>query len=913
MVFAELGCRGDFEVCVGAAQLTTPKSKLTCKKVTVKSTKKRPGQTRVTDSKGEAADLESVTLIRQISSSVPCKEWVNYFVFGSIIITKQGCQACFRVCYKDGVVTTTPAPLNTTPLPENCKRYKVLKPTRKLVRDSNNRPVRVTRVVLVREFSKEVCREGVNYFFRKSLFVAHGGCKGIFKVFYAEVTTPAPLTTTEKPAQIVCKKVDVKSVDLKPKRVDVTDSDGSPVDIVHVHVWDQISELKCVEWVNYFYAESFIVAKGGCQATFKVCYKEKKPETTPAPLTTTTPEPVVTTTEAPQIVCEKVDVKSENGRPGRTDVTDSDGNPVHIVHVHVWDQISKIKCVEWVNYFYAESYIVAKKGCQATFKVCYKVKKPETTPAPLTTTTPEPEICKKYIVLEPTRVTVGESNSQPASISSVVLEREISSHVCQQGLNYFFEGADFVVKEGCKGVFTVCYTVKKTTPAPLTTTTEAPQIVCEKVDVKSENGRPGRTDVTDSDGNPVHIVHVHVWDQISKIKCVEWVNYFYAESYIVAKKGCQATFKVCYKVKKPETTPAPLTTTTKAPVVTEPAPSVVCERVDVKSVGGRPSRVDVVDADGNPVHIVHVHVWDQISKIKCVEWVNYFFFEDFIVAKKGCQATFKVCYKVKKPETTPAPLTTTTSEPEICKEYIVLEPTRVTVGESNSQPASISSVVLEREISSHVCQQGLNYFFEGADFVVKEGCKGVFTVCYTVKKTTPAPLTTTTEAPKIACKQVDVKSDNVLPARAEVTDSNGNPVEIVHVHVWDQISQIKCVEWVNYFYFESFVIAKKGCQATFKVCYKEKKPETTPAPLTTTPAKPKTICKPFVLDGSGPEPDIRTIRESGTDGVTITSIKLVKEFSHRVCREWFTFFAAGNLVSAREGCKGVFHVCFEIN
>ena len=83
------------------------------------------------------------------------------------------------------------------------------------------------------------------------------------------------------------------------------------------------------------------------------------------------------------------------------------------------------------------------------------------------------EICKKFKILKPTRVTVGDSNSQPATISSVVLEREISRHVCQEGVNYFFEGSEFVVKGGCKGVFTVCYTVKKTTPAPLTTTTEA--------------------------------------------------------------------------------------------------------------------------------------------------------------------------------------------------------------------------------------------------------------------------------------------------------------------------------------------------------------------------------------------------------------------------------------------------------
>ena len=82
------------------------------------------------------------------------------------------------------------------------------------------------------------------------------------------------------------------------------------------------------------------------------------------------------------------------------------------------------------------------------------------------------EICKKYKVLKPTRQTVTDSNSQPGDITSVVLVREISNHKCQEGVNYFFEGSEFVVNGGCKGVFTVCYTVRRTTPARLTTTPE---------------------------------------------------------------------------------------------------------------------------------------------------------------------------------------------------------------------------------------------------------------------------------------------------------------------------------------------------------------------------------------------------------------------------------------------------------
>ena len=94
---------------------------------------------------------------------------------------------------------------------------------------------------------------------------------------------------------------------------------------------------------------------------------------------------------------------------------------------------------------------------------------------------------------------------------------------------------------------------------------------------------------------------------------------------------------------------------------------------------------------------------------------------------------------------------------------------------------------------------------------------------------------------KPKCRKVDVESTRTKSGRADITDEDGNPVEIEHVSVWDQISKKKCVEWFNFFTFDSYIIAKKGCHATFKVCYKEKKQTTTAAPLTTTPEPGKTI------------------------------------------------------------------------
>ncbi|GFN97598.1 D-galacturonic acid binding lectin, partial [Plakobranchus ocellatus] len=834
-----------------------------------------------------------------------------------------------------------------------CKEHKVFTPTRKTVRDSNNQLATITSVTLVREFSKKgICRNGVTYFFRGSLFVVRNGCKGLFKICYEEVvTTAAPVTTAEPEP---CKKVAVKSSKQQFGRVDVKDANGNPVHIVHVHVWDQISEIKCVEWVNFFFSMSYIITKNGCHATFKVCYRVKtRPTTTLAPLTTTavTPSPG----------CDLIRLLSRKKRPASVRFGDATIAKMTLVR-----QFSKVNCIFRLTFGFRPNRAFARKGCRGLFEICFNT-------APLTTATPE--TCKTFQILKPTRTVVRDSNGEPATITKVTLVREISRKVCIKGRNFLFRGSLFIVTGGCKGVFTVCYTVTPTTAAPLTTT-EPPKI-CKKVTVKSKGQKPNRVDVKDANGNAVQIVHVHVWDQISDIKCVEWVNFFFSESFIIAQKGCHATFKVCYKPPKPTTTAAPLTTTqppvkcklfkvlkpsritvtgsngqpativsvslrreisrrvckrgrnfffrgpvftvrrgckgvfrvcylndqtTPAPLTTTTEPPVkTCKKVTVKSTLTQNGRVDVTDANGNSVQIVHVHVWDQISVRKCIEWVNFFYFESYVVAQKGCHATFKVCF-ISVTTTTAAPITT--APPTVkCKKYLIFKPTRKIVIGSNNQQAAITRIVLLHEISKRVCRRGVNFFFRGSLFVVNGGCKGKFQVCFVDIPTTLAPLTTT--APPKVCKQITLKSTKTRIAKADVKDANGNPVQIVHVHVWDQISVLKCVEWVNFFFTDSRIVAKGGCQATFKVCYTVV-PTTTAAPLTTT--APPVRCKKYRIFTH----TRKVVRDSNNNPATITSVTLKREFSKHVCRRGKNFFFRGSLFVVRMGCKGLFKVCYNL-
>ncbi|GFR94244.1 capsulin [Elysia marginata] len=1016
------GCKGLFRVCYETAAptpapLTTGAPVVVCEQVTVRSTKTQRGRVQVTDANGNPVEIASVKLWDQISK-IKCIQWVNFFFSGSTITTRGGCHATFKVCYQ--VMATTPAPLTTTaapnpgcdfvrlvsrkgrralvrfpdatissmrlvrqfssskvdciirktfgfrsnvaiarngckglfqvcfnaaPLttaaPETCKHYKVLKPSRITVRDSNSQLASISSVSLEREISKHVCQEGVNYFFRGARLIVRGGCKGVFRVCYTPLTTTAaPLTTTEAP--IVCSRVDVRTRGSRPRTVDVTDSNGNSVVIVRVKVWDQISKIKCRRGVNFFVSTSSITVKHGCEASFHVCYRPA-PVTTPAPLTTqsievckqyrvlkptrivvrdsnsepatinsvdlrreiskhvcregvnyfsrgpafivrkgckgvfkicyserpTTPAPL-TTTEAP-VVCARVDVRSRGSRPRTVDVTDSNGNSVVIVRVKVWDQISKIKCRRGINFFVSTSSITVKHGCEASFHVCYRPA-PVTTPAPLTTQSIE--VCKQYRVLKPSRVVARDANSEPADINSVVLRREISKHVCQEGFNYFFRGPALFVKAGCKGVFRVCYSVRPTTPAPLTTA--APEPVCKRVTPR----RSGRVDVTDDNGNAVEIVSVKVWDQISKVKCIQGINFFVSGSSIVVRKGCKASFRVCYL--PVVTTPAPLTT----------APPITCNNVVVL----RHTRRVVVGSDGLPAEITSFNLLREISKHVCRRRVNFFFRGSIFVVNGGCKGRFRVCFQDNPAP--PAPLTT--APPVVCKRHKILAPTKTNIEDDNGNPVTITSVRLVREISKHVCALNENYFFRDSRFVVRAGCKGIFEVCYSRVPTTPAPLTTA--APQPRCKQVTVKSRGNKPARADVFDSNGNPVHIVSVKVWDQISKKKCIRWVNYFFSEFFIIAKKGCQATFKVCYTPKTPPTTPAPLTTE-AGP--MCRKLTLEGYIKH----EVHDSRGDPAVISSVSLVRDFSYGGCKP-NTFRYRRSIIIVDKHCKGVFLVCY---
>ncbi|RUS78004.1 hypothetical protein EGW08_014221, partial [Elysia chlorotica] len=174
------------------------------------------------------------------------------------------------------------------------------------------------------------------------------------------------LLLLEAASQKVCVPVTLKSTPSKPDSRILRDDSGAVRQVAKVKVWDQISELPCVESVNFFYYGNIIIVKDGCKATFKVCYKTDVPETTPAPLTTVQPG------------CQKVRLLSRRARPVSKAVDSVVTSMTLLRDLH-----SKVLCERGVNFGFDKEVVFATAGCRGVFQICTSGVQPLTTVAPV--------------------------------------------------------------------------------------------------------------------------------------------------------------------------------------------------------------------------------------------------------------------------------------------------------------------------------------------------------------------------------------------------------------------------------------------------------------------------------------------------------------------------------------------------
>ena len=160
LIWANRGCRGEFEVTYTAASPPGNTRRITCG-TTVGSRVQCTAFGQVSD----------VVLIRELSGRGLCRQNSTWGFTGSDIWASRGCKAEFEVTYRAALPADSTRRMtcgSTTGAQQECK--------------TNGEAV---NVVLIRDLSgRNLCRQGYNWGFTDSFIWANQGCRGNFEITY---------------------------------------------------------------------------------------------------------------------------------------------------------------------------------------------------------------------------------------------------------------------------------------------------------------------------------------------------------------------------------------------------------------------------------------------------------------------------------------------------------------------------------------------------------------------------------------------------------------------------------------------------------------------------------------------------------------------------------------------------------
>lgn len=211
---------------------------------------------------------------------------------------------------------------------------------------------------------------------------------------------------------------------------------------------------------------------------------------------------------------------------------EDNGKAVDIVTVEVDKQISRKRCVESETYSFRDNVVVARRGCQARFKVCYQKQGQNPTP------TARSGCIRIRLITNSNRIVKQRIPEEQGRIVSISPAIRFGGSKCDSG-TYGIRGREVYSSSGCKAEFEVCLSGG--------TVTDSPQQTCINVYLASSRSSSDWTKISERDGSPVKIENIRVISETSDVSCIQSVNFFIRnKDEVHVNKGCSARFRVCY-------------------------------------------------------------------------------------------------------------------------------------------------------------------------------------------------------------------------------------------------------------------------------------------------------------------------------------------------------------------------------
>jgi len=373
--------------------------------------------------------------------------------------------------------------------------------------------VSITKLEIVRQFSKNPCVFGKTYGFDGSKVWVKDGCVASFRIIYTG-------TLYEPPMNHVMTTV-FNNVVTQYLVTHISSERVFPgVTVTGMKVQKHMSAHPCTLGKTYGFTGNRVWVKGGCVANFEIFFTGNFPMNL-----------LVTTTN----VINGGTIQVLVARIGRTESF----HGITITKLEIEKQFSKKKCKSGETYGFKGNEIWVKNGCEASFKIFYTGK--FVPGAGYTTTTETSTSVVGGGTLQVIEIRLSHNQVFPGiTITKVDVKHEFSNKVCSFGNTYGFKGNQIWINGGCDATFNIHFTGKFVAPAGGFVTSSSTSTIINGGTLQVIESRLSHNQVFPG----ITITKVEVKHEFSNKVCSSGKTYGFKGNQIWVNGGCDATFNI---------------------------------------------------------------------------------------------------------------------------------------------------------------------------------------------------------------------------------------------------------------------------------------------------------------------------------------------------------------------------------